>query len=156
MARAAHHLLLPLVSTPEPGPRPAPRGLLDRLGPAARRAEQPLLAGCVLAGSVARFAPATPLWLDEALTVNIAASPMGDITGLLRHDGHPPLYYWLLHGWIELFGTGAFAVRALSGLCGLLAIVMVALIGRRIGGPRHGAFAAAILAVMPFGIRYSS
>ncbi|MEM4781774.1 MAG: hypothetical protein QXG03_09480, partial [Halalkalicoccus sp.] len=32
------------------------------------------------------------LWLDEALTANIAARPLGEIGDRLRVDGHPPLY----------------------------------------------------------------
>ena len=61
------------------------------------------------------------LWLDEALSVNIARLPLGDIPGALRHDGAPPLYYVLLHLWMRVFGTGDGAVRALAArLCGWL------------------------------------
>src|SRR5688500_3101197 len=53
-------------------------------------------------GAIAlRFRTDSPLWLDEALTVHIADLPLGDIGPALRHDGHPPLYYWLLHVWID-------------------------------------------------------
>ena len=48
-------------------------------------------------GLVFRFWTQSHLWLDEALSVNIARLPVGDIPEALRHDGHPPLYYWLLH-----------------------------------------------------------
>ena len=34
---------------------------------------------------------------------------------VLRHDGAPPLYYALLHFWIDVFGLGNLAVRSLSG-----------------------------------------
>src|SRR5690348_9191411 len=84
----------------------------------------------VLAGGVLRFVTASSLWLDEALSVNIARLPVGDIGPWLRHDGHPPLYYWLLHGWIELFGSGDVAVRALSGVFGLLTLPLAYLAGR--------------------------
>ena len=42
---------------------------------------------------IARFVTTSPLWLDEALSVNIASLPLGDIPDALRQDGHPPLYY---------------------------------------------------------------
>jgi len=126
------------------------------IAPGARIAERVVLAACFLVGVVARFIPGTPLWLDEALSVNIAGSPMGDIPDLLRHDGHPPLYYWLLHGWMDVFGDGDTAVRALSGVLGLAAIGLAYAVGRRHGGPTLGVLAAAVLAISPYGIRYSS
>ena len=73
-----------------------------------------MLGGAALVGVVLRFYPDTPLWLDEALSVNIARLPVGDIPAALRLDGHPPLYYVLLHGWMAVFGEGNAAVRALQ------------------------------------------
>ncbi|HEX7097124.1 MAG TPA: glycosyltransferase family 39 protein [Acidimicrobiales bacterium] len=122
----------------------------------SRIAERILVALCVVGGGVARFVPSTPLWLDEALTVNIAAAPLGDIHDLLRHDGHPPAFYWLLHVWIDLFGDGATAVRALSGVLGLVAIGLTYLVARRLAGPVLATLAAAVIATSPYAIRYSS
>jgi mannosyltransferase len=124
-------------------------------------AERLLVLGCLGFGAVARFTPGTPLWLDEALSVNIAKASLGDIPDLLRRDGHPPLYYWLLHVWMDVFGDGDRAVRALSGVLGLVAIGLAYVVGRRLGGssPRGhglGTLAAAMVAVSPFAIRYSS
>src|SRR5207244_2108098 len=116
-------------------------------------------------GGVFRFVPGSPMWLDEALTVNIAAGPLGDISSRLRHDGHPPLYYWLLHGWMEVFGDSAAAARALSGVLGLAGLVLIYLVARRYGTPPSpgpvdsGALARCALvvfAVSPFAVRYSS
>jgi hypothetical protein len=105
---------------------------------------------------VFRFVTRSPLWLDEALSVNIAKLPIGDIPSALRHDGHPPLYYVLLHGWMELFGSGDVAVRALSGIFGLALIPLMWVAGRRLAG-RHGAWAAVlVVAVSPYAIRYST
>src|SRR5690606_36341602 len=73
-----------------------------------------LIGLALVAGVVLRFIASSPLWLDEALSVNIARLPLGEIPEALRHDGHPPLYYVLLHGWMELFGEGNRAVRAFS------------------------------------------
>ena len=41
------------------------------------------------------------LWLDEALTVNIAGVPLHEIPSYLKRDGAPPLFYVLLHFWME-------------------------------------------------------
>lgn len=67
----------------------------------------------VAAGIAARFVARSHLWLDEALSVNIAALPVSQIPEALRHDGSPPLYYVVLHYWMDLFGSGTIAVRAL-------------------------------------------
>lgn len=120
------------------------------------QAEWLVAAACVVVGAVLRFVPGSPLWLDEALSVDIAGGPLGDITNRLRHDGHPPLYYWLLHGWMSAFGDGAAAARAFSGVLGLVALVLVWLVARRLGGLRLAVAALALFALSPFAIRYSS
>jgi hypothetical protein len=105
---------------------------------------------------VFRFWTRSPLWLDEALSVNIARLPLGEIGEALRHDGHPPLYYWMLHGWIELFGSSDAAVRSLSGLFGVALIPLVWVAGNRIAGRREAWAAVVVLAVNPFAIRYAT
>ena len=53
-------------------------------------------------------------WMDEAITTGIASHPLSAIPGLLRHDGSPPLYYFLLHFWIQAFGASETATHWLS------------------------------------------
>ena len=106
-------------------------------------------------GLVARFVTRSSLWLDEALTVNIANAPLGQIVENLKHDGHPPLYYFLLHGWMGVFGTGDLAVRALSGIFGVVALPLIWVIARRKGGSTLGWVAVAVVAISPFAVRYS-
>jgi hypothetical protein len=118
-----------------------------------------VLLGAVAAGVVlvvARFVTGSPLWLDEALSVHISRLPMGDIPEALRHDGHPPLYYWLLHLWMDAFGEGDVAVRALSGIAGVAALPLVWFAGRRIGGTRTAWCATLLLAASPFAVRYAT
>jgi mannosyltransferase len=124
-----------------------------------RRTPLPLaiaMAATALIALVGRFFITTPLWLDEALSVNLAKLPIGDIGAALRHDGHPPLYYWMLHGWISMFGDGTRAVRSLSAVISLLALPLAYLIGRRLGGRHLGVMFAWVLAVSPFLLRYGS
>src|SRR3954469_5545766 len=108
----------------------------------------------VVVGIVLRFVTRSPLWLDEALSVNIARLPLGEIKGALRHDGHPPLYYVLLHGWMKAFGTGDVAGRALSGLFSVAALPLLWIAGRRLGGPRVGWYTLAVAAMLPYLLRY--
>jgi uncharacterized membrane protein len=111
---------------------------------------------CCVAALVARFVVPSPLWLDEALSVNISKLPLGSIPGALRHDGHPPLYYFLLHGWMSIFGEGDHAVRSLSALISLAALPLAYRAGRRIAGPRLGWMTVIVLSLSPFFLRYGS
>ncbi len=114
-----------------------------------------LLGGAALVGLALRFYPDTPLWLDEALSVNIARLPLGDIPAALRLDGHPPLYYVLLHGWMEVFGESDAAVRAMSAVFSLLTVPL-AWWALRPRGERVAWVAAGLLAASPFAIRYAT
>ena len=105
---------------------------------------------------VARFATVAHLWLDEALTVNIARLPLGDISEALRHDGSPPFYYLALHAWMAVFGDGDVAVRAFSGVLAVAALPLAWLVGRRLGGRPAAWGALLLLASSPFAIRYAT
>ena len=106
---------------------------------------------------VLRFVAITPMWLDEAQTVEIARRPFAALLEALRHDGSPPLYYLLLHAWMRVFGTGTFAVRALSGVCSAASLPLIWLAARRLGASRGIAWAAMLLLAMsPFSVRYAT
>ncbi len=114
-----------------------------------------LAAVAVALGIVTRFVTRSSLWLDEALSVNIASAPLGQLVEHLKHDGHPPFYYVVLHGWIGTFGSGDISVRGLSGFFGLLTLPLVWMVGKRKGGPTLGWVAVAVVALSPFAVRYS-
>lgn len=108
----------------------------------------------LVAAVAARFATTSDLWLDEALTVNIARLPLRQIPQALRGDGSPPLYYMLLHVWMSVFGSGDFAVRALSGVMAVVSLPLAWAVGRRLSGRTVGWAAVLLLASSPFAIRY--
>src|SRR3954463_577414 len=93
--------------------------------------------GVLALGVVLRFVCQSDLWADEVLSVNIAKLPFDQLMPALRHDGAPPLYYLLLHGWMRVFGTGPAAVRAMSGVAGTLTLVPIWFIGRRLDDRRR-------------------
>ena len=105
---------------------------------------------------VLRLHSGSALWLDEALSVNIAKLPLHELPEALRQDGSPPLYYLLLHYWIDVFGSGDIAVRALSTLFSLASLPLAYLAGRRIAGPAAGRAALLALAASPFAVRYAT
>jgi mannosyltransferase len=133
------------IDPPAPGAEPAlPRRLVG------------LAVAVSCAGIVGRFVVHRGLWLDEALGVNIARLPMGSMTSALRHDGHPPLSYVVLHGWMALFGTGDVAVRAFSGVISAATLPLAYVAGHRLGGRRVAWISVALLAASPFALRYAT
>jgi hypothetical protein len=94
-------------------------------------------------------------WMDEAITTGIASHPLGQIPGLLRHDGSPPLYYLLLHFWIQVFGNGEIATHWLSLTFGLLTIPAGFWAGYTLFGRRAGLMAATLFAFSPFLTQYA-
>lgn len=89
-------------------------------------------------------------WIDEGISVGIASHDLRDIPGALGQDGNPPLYYLLLHGWIQAFGATEAATRALSLLFALLAIPASFWAGTRLFSRHAGVLAAAGAAGSPF------
>ncbi len=110
----------------------------------------------VAAGVVARFVAASHLWLDEALTVNIASVPLSQLTEALRRDGSPPLYYAVLHFWMQIFGDGTIAVRALSGVCSVACLPLAWRVGERVGGRTVATSFLVLLALSPFAVQYAT
>jgi hypothetical protein len=110
----------------------------------------------VVIGVFLRFYTHSALWLDEALTVNIARLPVRSIAEALRHDGAPPLYYYLLHFWMEVFGTSDLASRSLAGVIGVACLPVAWLAGKRLGGPVVASTVLVLVASAPFAVFYST
>lgn len=53
-------------------------------------------------------------WGDEAWTVLISKLPWLDLAKTTAADFHPPLYYTIIHFWIQAFGSGETSVRLVS------------------------------------------
>jgi len=114
-----------------------------------------VLVAIVVAGTVLRFWTRSPLWLDEALTVDIARRPLSQLHHLLREDGAPPLYYVLLHFWMKVFGTSDEGVRSLSGVLSLLTLP-AGWWAARTYGRQHAWAVVVLLASAPFAIYYGT
>src|SRR5258706_12675650 len=107
-------------------------------------------------GSGGRCLVTRGLWQGDALGVNIAHLPLAAITSALRHDGHPPLSYVALHGWMAWFGTGDVAVRAFAGVISAATFPLAFVAGGRLGGRRVAWISVALLAASPFALRYAT
>jgi len=145
---------------PEGGETPARSGVapwrrLDQNWPPAGLAFA-VLVPVVAFGIALRFWTNSDMWLDEALTVNISKLPVSQIHGALMRDGSPPLYYYLLHYWMKVFGSSDYGARSLSGVFSVATLPLVWTAGRRLGG-RTVAFCVTILiATSPFAVYYGT
>ena len=95
-------------------------------------------------------------WLDEGLSIGFSSHSIGEIAGLLRQDGSPPLYYWILHGWIRLFGSSESATHLLSLVFALGTVVAAWWMGRTLYGRRTAWVLVVLAAVNPFLASYAN
>ncbi|MCP1505013.1 putative membrane protein [Pseudomonas marginalis] len=95
------------------------------------------------------------VWYDEAFSVGISALSPEAIWFHTGRDVHPPLYYLLLHGWMELFGKGPLAIRSLSAIAGILTVALGMVMARSIFNYRTAWVAGLFLALLPVSVRFS-
>ena len=95
------------------------------------------------------------LWMDEGLSIGIASQPFFDIPGVLKQDGAPPLYYMMLHVWMEVFGNGPSETQGLSVAISLLAIPGGLWAGWTLFNRRAGLILATLAAFNPFLTTYA-
>ena len=116
-----------------------------------------IVVGLVIVALVPRVIGLTAesLWYDEAYSVWSSAMDIASPKILWDWQIEFPLYYWLLHFWMRLFGHGEGSVRGLSALAGILTVVPTYYGGKALFGRRSGGLAALLLAVNPYHIWFS-
>lgn len=110
----------------------------------------------LVAAGVRFYALSQPaVWADEGFTLLLSSYSPSQILFHTARDVHPPLYYLLLHEWMNVFGNGVFAARSLSALADVvtvgLGIWLVCLVSTR----RAAMLAGVMLALLPIAVRYS-
>lgn len=91
-------------------------------------------------------------WIDELFTLYVI-NHHGGLAEVFRRaltDVHPPLYYFFLYGWTQLFGISEWSVRLPSAICAVLAVALFAHGARRIASGSAVAFACAVATVSIF------
>ena len=95
------------------------------------------------------------VWFDEAYGIYITRFSYAELTALTAKDVHPPLYYWLLKSWQGIFGDSEIAIRSLSLVGMLIAIIFVYLIVKKLFGTRTATWSLVLMSATPLLVRYS-
>lgn len=105
-------------------------------------------------GTRIAYLSAPSLWLDEAISANIARSPLTSCIQFAKGDLHPPLYYLLIHLW-SLIGHDEFTLRLFSVIPNFLSGVILFICVRQMFNPSIALLTLIFFAISPFQIRYS-
>jgi uncharacterized membrane protein len=125
-------------------------------GPAIPRTDRLWLGLLLVLGALLRVVPIRGLWSDEAISVQQAKLPLGEMLHQLSGlDVHPPLWGIVLWTDVRVFGDGELAVRVPSLVFGLVAIPLAYATGRELFDRRAGLAAAALTTAAPIAIWYS-
>jgi len=94
------------------------------------------------------------IWLDERCSVRFASLNVSDIF-FLQGEKNPPLYYIILHWWINIFGDSETSIRLPSVIFGFLSIFMIYKIGNQLFNKDVGLLSSLLSGLSVFHIRYS-
>ncbi len=90
------------------------------------------------------------IWWDEARNIDVASRPVQAILQAPELDIHPPGYFLLLHGWLQVAGITAFTTRFFSLWWGVLLVPLSIALARRLGGVGLGWGVALYITLAPF------
>lgn len=94
------------------------------------------------------------IWFDEAFGMYLIRFDFWDVAKYTASDVHPPLYYWLLKLWTMLFGTNELAIRSMSVLFGVIAIIFGYLLIRKLFSKNAASLSLLFMVLSPMLVRY--
>nr|WP_282442950.1 glycosyltransferase family 39 protein [Pseudomonas sp. NCIMB 10586] len=95
------------------------------------------------------------IWGDEGSSLLLSEYAVADLWFHAAHDVHPPLYFFLLRGWIEVFGDSIGSIRSMSALPGVAVVGLGIWLTRQLSTRRAAVLAGILLALLPTAVRYS-
>ena len=118
-----------------------------------------ILAAIIIAGALVRLPSLLHdgLWRDEAYVyVAVTAPSLGTLCSVLLHEYHPPLYFVICYFWVRLVGVTELSLKALPIVFSVLTVPAVYWLGESAVSRSAGLLAAALYAMSPLAIVYSS
>jgi len=106
---------------------------------------------------------AKSIWFDESHSLNRASLDLPSIASgkqiwgdrVIWDRTHVPFYFFLLHFLIKLAGNSDFTLRFLSVIFGVLTMPLIYVMGKKLGHPHAGLWAALLATFSPFYLWYS-
>lgn len=101
----------------------------------------------------------TDLWYDEACSWFTAKQsfPAGIMDNLLHTDlQHTPIYFFILHFWMKIFGNSEIAIKSLSLLFGIGTVPLVYTATRKLTDNNTALWTTAIATVSPILVYFST
>ena len=94
--------------------------------------------------------------VDEPFSINAASRSWQQMNAIVVSDlVHPPLHYYVLHIWFQLFGAGIQRARWISVIFGVAAVLLVYQLGRYLFDRATGLIAALLFGLAPFPAIYA-
>jgi len=111
----------------------------------------------IIAGSIIRLIAIfnLPLISEEAYQIILSSSDDFIKAAKISADAHPPLYLLILKIW-QIFSQNIFYVRGLSLIFGILTILSIAVISKKLFNKNIGLLAAFLVTISPSQIYYSA
>jgi len=129
------------------------RSRFPRLGLAASNPRTLAIVGFMLLALALRvlIVRGSGVWADEAQFLWIVRFPsLAAMIDFLRiNESHPPLFYFIMRGWLAALGDTEVAALALPIAFGVALVPAVYIVGERTLGWRTGLIAAALAATSP-------
>lgn len=98
---------------------------------------------------------ALPIWFDEAYSAFLIRGNFSDIWKMTAMDVHPPFYYFCLKLWSLIFGTSDIALRSMSVFFGIIALILIFFLIKRLFGKKPALLSTLFLTISPFFLRYT-
>ncbi len=98
---------------------------------------------------------AQSLWYDEGVSWYLTTMSLPKLTAWTANDIQPPLYYYVLWGWVRLAGDSEYSLRFPSVVFAVLSLPFFWLIARRLQGKLAAWLSLAIAVISPLYVYYS-
>ena len=117
-----------------------------------------IVASLTVAAAILRilWLNAKSLWLDEAISANLAAGTLWSHIGqFARTEAHMLLYFLMLHWWSRVAGSSELSLRLPSAIFAVATVPLIYALGAELCDRRVGLMAALLLSVNVTCIQYA-